>query len=129
MLPLQPMRLLRVPQPFDHPEFIYEIKTDGFRGLAAVEPGRCELISRNGHTFKQWPSLQREIARSLRCRSAVLDGEIACLNADGSANYYCLLFRRGSPFYMAVGGRDPFSTQRAHSWLTLVLLLPALVSC
>jgi len=48
--------------------------------LAFVENGRCQLVSRNGHAFSQWDSLTREIAASLRCRSAVLDGEIACLD-------------------------------------------------
>jgi ATP-dependent DNA ligase len=25
------MRLLRIPEPFDHPQFLYEVKFDGFR--------------------------------------------------------------------------------------------------
>ena len=62
VFPPQPMRLVRVRQPFDHPEFIYEIKIDGFRGVAVVDGGGCELISRNGHGFNQWDSLKREIA-------------------------------------------------------------------
>jgi hypothetical protein len=28
------MRLLRIPEPFDHPEFLFEPKIDGFRALA-----------------------------------------------------------------------------------------------
>ena len=93
------MRLLRVREVFDDPDFIFELKLDGFRGLAFVENGRCQLVSRNGHTFRQWDSLTREIAASLRCRSAVLDGEIACLDPDGRSNFYRLLFRRDQPFY------------------------------
>jgi len=31
---LRPMRLLRIPKPFDHPDFLYEVKFDGFRALA-----------------------------------------------------------------------------------------------
>jgi len=42
------MRLLRVPEPFDHPDFLYEVKHDGFRALASVEDGECHLVSRNG---------------------------------------------------------------------------------
>jgi hypothetical protein len=30
------MRLLRIPEPFDHPDFLYEVKFDGFRALAHV---------------------------------------------------------------------------------------------
>lgn len=29
----QPMRLLRFPEPFDHPQFIFEPKIEGFRAL------------------------------------------------------------------------------------------------
>ena len=31
--PLRPMRLLRIPEPFDHPDFVYEVKFDGFRAI------------------------------------------------------------------------------------------------
>ena len=71
----QPMRLLRIVKPFDDPDFVWEWKIDGFRGLAFIENGRCRLVSRNGYTFTQWDALKREIAASVRCRSAVLAGE------------------------------------------------------
>ena len=95
------MRLLRVRQPFDDPGFIFELKLDGFRGLAFIENGHCQLVSRNGHMFKQWASLTREIAASVQCRTAVLDGEIACLDPDGRSNFYALMFRRRAPFFCA----------------------------
>lgn len=47
------MRLLRVREAFDHPDFIFELKLDGFRGVAFVDNGRCQLVSSNGHTFDQ----------------------------------------------------------------------------
>jgi bifunctional non-homologous end joining protein LigD len=90
MMHLTPMRLLRIPEPFDHPEFIFEPKIDGFRALAHVRGHRCELISRNGHTFKSWPHLAEEIAHTVRSRSAVLDGEICCLEPDGRSHFYKL---------------------------------------
>ena len=92
-----PMRLLRIPEPFDHPDFVYEPKLDGFRALAHVRGHRCELISRNGHTFKQWPQLAEEIAHAVRAHSAVLDGEICCLEPDGRTHVNKLLFRREWP--------------------------------
>ena len=95
------MRLLRAPQPFDHPDFAYELKLDGFRALAHIQGGACRLISRNGYEFAKWPALNAEIANSVRAQSAVLDGEIVCLDADGRANFYNLLFRRAAPFFCA----------------------------
>jgi ATP-dependent DNA ligase len=51
MITCSPMRLLRVPETFDHPEFVFEPRIDGFRALAYVEGRRCRLVSRNGHEF------------------------------------------------------------------------------
>jgi ATP-dependent DNA ligase len=45
------MPLSRKPAPFDHPEWVLELKYDGFRSLAVIQNGRCQLISRNGHPF------------------------------------------------------------------------------
>jgi ATP-dependent DNA ligase len=47
----QPMPLSRRPLPFDHPEWIFELKYDGFRALAVIQNGLTQLISRNGHPF------------------------------------------------------------------------------
>jgi hypothetical protein len=44
----QPMPLSRKPAPFDHPEWVFELKYDGFRSLAVIQNGRTQLISRNG---------------------------------------------------------------------------------
>jgi hypothetical protein len=48
------MPLGRVRDPFSHSEWLYEIKWDGFRGLAYVHKGECRLISRNGNQFKSF---------------------------------------------------------------------------
>lgn len=98
---MQPMRLLRIPQPFDHPDFIYEVKLDGFRGIAVVEGGRCRLFSRNGFEFKKWQPLADGIAEYLGTRSAVVDGEIACFTDDGRTDFYSLMFRRQRPTFAA----------------------------
>jgi bifunctional non-homologous end joining protein LigD len=105
------MRLLRVPQPIDHPDFLYEVKHDGFRALAYVEGDRCRLVSRNGHVFKGWPPLAQEIASVVRCSSAVLDGEICGLDSDGRSNFHRLMFRRELPYFyafdvLAIGGHE-----------------------
>ena len=101
MPPVTPMRLLRIRDPFDHPDFIFEPKLDGFRALAIVRGHRCELVSRNGHTFRGWPQLAEEVAHAVRAHSAVLDGEMCCLEPDGGTHFKKLLFRRDWPFFYA----------------------------
>jgi ATP-dependent DNA ligase len=41
-------------EPFDHADWLFEPKYDGFRAAADTVRGR--LISRNGYRMKQWPS-------------------------------------------------------------------------
>jgi hypothetical protein len=60
------MRLSRRPQAFDSHEFIYELKIDGFRGLAHIADGRGELISRNGNVFRGFAELGTWLAEHLR---------------------------------------------------------------
>ena len=55
----QPMPLSRKPAPFDHPEWVFELKYDGFRSLAVIQNGRTELISRNGHPFNSFDTITR----------------------------------------------------------------------
>lgn len=69
------MPLVRRPEPFSHPDWLFEIKHDGFRALAYVRDRHCELISRNGNAFKSFPGLCSLLGRDLKVRSAVLDGE------------------------------------------------------
>lgn len=40
----QPLGLGRKPEPFSHPDWLFEIKFDGFRALAQIEHGRCRLV-------------------------------------------------------------------------------------
>ena len=55
MSPLTPRRLLRIPEPFDHPHSIFEPKTDGFRALAQIKGHRCTIVWRKGQILKSWP--------------------------------------------------------------------------
>ena len=48
-----PMRLLRLPEPFDHPAFVFEPKLDGFRALAHVRGHHCELVSERPHEVQE----------------------------------------------------------------------------
>jgi bifunctional non-homologous end joining protein LigD len=59
------------------------------------------LVSRNGNEFKSFPALNEALPIKLRAASAVLDGEIVCLDADGKPQFRDLLFRRAEPLFYA----------------------------
>ena len=107
----QPLTLARQPEPFSHPDWLFELKYDGFRALAHLDPSGARLISRNGNRFASFNSLSEAIAFFLSVKSAVLDGEIVCLDQDGCSQLDHLLFRRGEPTFCAfdllsLNGRD-----------------------
>jgi ATP-dependent DNA ligase len=80
-------------QPFTDPEWIYEIKFDGYRCLAGIEDGepgdaaRVELRTKNGANCTAWFP---EVGRSLACIAGgphVLDGEVCVLGPDGVCDF------------------------------------------
>jgi bifunctional non-homologous end joining protein LigD len=77
------MPLVRARQPFDHPDWIFELKYDGFRALAFVNGGGTKLVSRRGLSYRRFDDLRSEISLELNADDAVLDGEIAKLDSDG----------------------------------------------
>jgi bifunctional non-homologous end joining protein LigD len=57
-------------------QWLYELKFDGFRGLAIKEGKKVRLYSRNGRDLsKRFPPIV-EAVRGLQTRSCVIDGEI-----------------------------------------------------
>lgn len=97
----QLLTLWRAPEPFSHPDWLFEAKWDGFRSLVRIEQGKCRLISRKGNEFKSFRTLNESILSESKVRSAVLDGEIVCLNDGGKPEFRDLLHRRGEPRFVA----------------------------
>jgi bifunctional non-homologous end joining protein LigD len=97
----QPLPLNGARAPFSHPGWIYEIKWDGFRSLLYSDKDGVRLVSRNGNTFKSFPDLCEGLARDLKGRRCVLDGEIVCLDSHGKPQFRSLLFRRAEPVFYA----------------------------
>jgi hypothetical protein len=96
-LNLRPIRLSGRSEPVDSDQFIYELKIDGFRALAYIEAGNCELVSRNEKRFEALRILPRGLlnifvwkapfsTERLRASMMVADqcSEI-CFSADVSA--------------------------------------------
>src|SRR5438094_2699026 len=96
-LHFQLMPLLKRAAPFDDPDWLFELKMDGFRALAVIEHGRTQLLSRNGNPFASFSALAESISDSLPNGRAVIDGEICSLDRRGRPQFKNLMFHRGNP--------------------------------
>jgi bifunctional non-homologous end joining protein LigD len=65
----------RRPDIFEHPDWVYELKHDGFRALAYLDQGLCRLVSRRGNEMKRFEDLRASLGKELKVKNAVLDGE------------------------------------------------------
>jgi bifunctional non-homologous end joining protein LigD len=107
---IEAMRLFRVTDPFNHPDWIFELKHDGFRSLAYLENGKCRLVSRHSSEYQRFEALRNSFSQ-LKADTAILDGEVVCLDSNGHSQFNQLLFRRSLPAYYAfdlvwLDGRD-----------------------
>jgi bifunctional non-homologous end joining protein LigD len=112
MLPILPV--VRK-DPFSDPAWSFELKYDGFRGLADTVRGR--MLSKNDYHLKRYDALLDSLPPG-----CVFDGEIAVLDGEGRPHFNALLFRRRPPVYVAfdvlfANGEDlrplPLATRKA----------------
>src|SRR5208283_1854090 len=69
------------------PEWLHEIKYDGYRLFARIEHGKVRLITRNGLDWTdKFPDLAHAFAR-LPVDTALIDGELVHLASDGTTNF------------------------------------------
>jgi ATP-dependent DNA ligase len=95
---------------------IFELKIDGFRSLAYVEKGKCDLVSRNGNTFRNFKDLALWIGENLRVENAVIDGEIACVDDSGRSVFNDLLLRWRECLFFEVPSEASKKTLGCRRW-------------
>src|SRR4030095_8829782 len=78
-----PIIPVRRPDLFGGSDWVYELKYDGFRALAYLDEGRCRFVSRKGNEMRRFEDLCAAIGKTLKAKSAVLDGEIVALDESG----------------------------------------------
>jgi bifunctional non-homologous end joining protein LigD len=77
----------RAPQPPSGPEWLVEIKHDGFRVIARKEGKRVRLYSRPGNDLAHRFSLIVEALGSLCFRSCIIDEKAVAYGDDGIASF------------------------------------------
>jgi len=83
-----------VDEPFDDPKWLFELKWDGYRGIAVInEDGTVTLTSRTGKNFlEQFPELAT-LGRAFSSLPIVVDGEICIIGKDGRSSFQALQSR------------------------------------
>ena len=89
------------PQPFDDPEWIFEIKHDGFRALAVLDGPTAQFVSKQGHRLTAFGELGRFLRRLLPGTQVILDGELALPDATGRTVFADVMARRNAAHYFA----------------------------
>lgn len=82
---IKAMKATTVDKPFHDPEWVYEIKWDGYRALAFVENGVAELVSRNNLVYEHFSPVNELL--SSWGKNLVLDGELVVLNEVGMPDF------------------------------------------
>jgi bifunctional non-homologous end joining protein LigD len=100
---IEPIVLTARGEAFDDPEWMFEPKYDGFRGLVYNSPAGCEIRSRRDFRFDRFGDLCDRIAGVLGSREAILDGEVVALNRQGNPVFRDLLRGTG---YLAFAAFD-----------------------
>jgi DNA ligase D-like protein (predicted ligase) len=86
---IEPMECLAVAKLPDGPEWVYEIKMDGYRALAINSNGKRSLYSRKRKSFHRQYLHIFEALRELP-QDTVVDGEIVALDDAGRPNFNLL---------------------------------------
>jgi bifunctional non-homologous end joining protein LigD len=89
-----------VPTAPSGPNWLHEIKHDGYRTVSVIDRGKVSIYTRRGHDWSaRMPGIAQALA-NLKVRSAVIDGEAIMADHEGLSDFFALhaaLARRHSP--------------------------------
>ena len=84
---LNPMLAQTGDEPFDHPDYIFDLKYNGMRIVGHKDGGSAQLQGRSGLDYTaQFPELFG-LGKNIKSQMASLDGEVTCLGADGLPDF------------------------------------------
>lgn len=83
---IKPMLATLVDEPFDNPNWCFEVKWDGYRALAFTKKGDVQLLSRNNKQFNEKFYPIYELLKTWDI-DLVLDGEILVIDEKGISNF------------------------------------------
>ncbi|MGH2380751.1 MAG: DNA ligase D [Candidatus Limnocylindria bacterium] len=104
---IAPMRATLADAPFDDPDWLFEIKWDGYRVEAVVRHGRARLWTRNQQDAARYFPDLAGAAPWIEAREAIVDGEVVALDEQGRPSFSLLQDRTGIRTGRAPGTRRP----------------------
>jgi bifunctional non-homologous end joining protein LigD len=77
--------------PFDSPDWVFEVKLDGYRAITVFDDsGKAHLWSRNRLSLEaKFPAVANAVAK-LKLRSTTLDGEVVAVDENGIPRFQLL---------------------------------------
>ncbi|MDQ3691578.1 MAG: DNA ligase D, partial [Chloroflexota bacterium] len=104
---IEPMRATLADRSFDDPDWLFEIKWDGYRVEAVVRDGRARLWTRNQQdAARYFPELAGPVSW-LDAREAIVDGEVVALDSQGRPSFSLLQDRTGIRTGRTAGSARP----------------------
>lgn len=84
--PVKPMLATTAKKIFQDPEWVFELKWDGYRSLAYIRDAEVDLYSRNGLSFnRKFVQIRKELQQIPH--QCILDGEIIWLDRNGKSDF------------------------------------------
>jgi bifunctional non-homologous end joining protein LigD len=120
---VEPIVPVERPTPFNDPAWVFEPKHDGFRSLVYITPDGCTIRSKRANTFRRFDALCGPLRDLVAARTAILDGEVLALDAEGRPQFMDLLRGKGRLAFAAfdilwLDGQDlrplPLTKRKAH---------------
>src|ERR671925_2304321 len=84
---ISPQLATLVKEPPSGEDWLHELKFDGYRMLCRIDRGRVIFWSRNGKDWTQKFQNVVEAIKSLKVTSAIFDGEIVIVDAQGRSSF------------------------------------------
>jgi len=92
---IHPMLATPAEHPFDNPDWLFEIKWDGYRAVSFIKNGSVRLVSRNQNDLTGQFSDLQILPQFVKAKSAILDGEIVALDDEGRSSFSLMQQRTG----------------------------------
>ncbi|MEP7378298.1 MAG: DNA ligase D [Chloroflexota bacterium] len=93
---IEPMKATLAGGPFDDPDWLFELKLDGYRVEAVVDKGKVRLWTRNKQdAARYFPDLAGAKPTWINAQQAIVDGEVVALDRAGRPQFGLLQDRAG----------------------------------